>query len=385
MGVGVIGAGNISEQYLGNLTRFPDLDVRFVADLDPLRAEAQAARFGVPRAGTVDALLDDDGVELVVNLTVPAAHVDVGLRVLESGRHVFAEKPLALDLADGRRLLRRAGALGLRVGSAPDSFLGGGLQAAQRLVDDGAIGTPLTAIVLFQGTGPESWHPNPEFLFAPGAGPLFDMGPYSLTALVQLLGPVARVSAASSRSRPTRTIGSGPRAGTEFPVLVPTYHAALLEFRDGGIAQAVFSFQSPRRVPTVLEVAGTSGAIALPDPNSFHGTTMLWRVDADDPNAPVEVRVEASGDTRGIGVVELARAIRAGVPARASGELALHVLEVMSAVRDAASGGAPVRLSSEVERASALPAGWDPRAATLADPNAGPPTDPHGAETRVPA
>ncbi|WP_127794753.1 Gfo/Idh/MocA family protein [Agromyces sp. LHK192] len=361
VGVGVVGAGVISDQYLGNLTRFADLEVRFVADLDRDRAAAQASRFGVAASGSLDELLTDDGVELVVNLTVPSAHVEVGLLALEAGKHVFAEKPLALDPADGRRLLARADELALRVGSAPDTFLGPGLQAVQRLVDDGEIGTPLTAIAQFQGTGPEAWHPNPEFLFAPGAGPLFDMGPYYLTALVQVLGPVARVSAASSTSSAVRTIGSGPRAGTVFPVRVPTFHAALLEFRDGAVAQAAFSFQSPRRVQPVLEVSGTSGAIAMPDPNGFHGSAVLWRGTAE----PVEFAAPPTTDTRGIGVVEFARALRAGATPRASGELAFHVLEVLAAISEAARGGAPVEITSAPQRPLALPDGWDPAEATL--------------------
>ncbi|PZF82569.1 Gfo/Idh/MocA family protein [Jiangella anatolica] len=362
VGVGVVGAGNISEQYLGNLTRFPDLDVRFVADLDPVRARAQAGRFGVPGAGSLDELLADPAIEIVVNLTVPAAHVEVGLRVLESGRHLFGEKPFALDLVAGRRLLDRAKDLGLRAASAPDTFLGPGLQTSQRLVDDGAIGRPLTALAQFQASGPESWHPNPEFFFAPGAGPLFDMGPYYLTALVQLMGPVSRVSAAASTSRPTRVIGSGPRAGVEFPVRVPTYHAALLEFRDGGVGQVAFSFQAPRWHPPVVEVAGTAGAIALPDPNGFAGTTLLW---TDDPRTPAEVEPGIAEHTRGIGVVELARAIRAGVPERASGDLGFHVLEVMAGIASAAASHGPVAIVSTVEPAPVLSPGWDPGAATL--------------------
>lgn len=365
VGVGVIGAGNISDQYLANLTRFPDLDVRFVADLDAERARAQAERHGVPGAGAVDDLLGDDGVELVVNLTIPAAHVEVGLRVLESGRHVFAEKPLALDLADGRRLLDRADALGLRVGSAPDTFLGPGPQAARRLVDDGAIGTPVTALALFQVGGPEAWHPNPEFLYAPGAGPLFDMGPYYLTALVNLLGPIGRVTAASSTSHPTRVIGSGPRAGESFPVLVPTYHAALLEFRGGAVGQAVFSFQSRRHHPPSIEVAGTEGSMAVPNPNGFDGATLVW---TDDPETPREVRVPPTGSLRGIGALEFARALRAGEPARASGRLAEHVLEAMEAITVSAAAGRPVDLVTTADRPPLLADGWDPFAATSAEP-----------------
>ncbi|MCP2323129.1 putative dehydrogenase [Hamadaea flava] len=362
VGVGVIGAGVISEQYLRNLTRFPDLDVRFVADLDVDRAHAQAARHGVARSGSVGELLHDPAIELVVNLTVPAAHVEIGLQVLESGRHLFAEKPFALDLAGGSRLLAAAQRRGLRTASAPDTVLGAGLQTAARIVADGTIGQPVTANAQFLAVGPESWHPNPEFLFAPGAGPLFDMGPYYLTTLVQLMGPVMRVSAAASTARTTRTIGSGPRKGVEFPVLVPTYHAALLEFRDGGIGQVVFSFQAARSNRPTLEITGTQGTITLPDPNSFTGTTSLW---TDDPNTPTEIDAGPAEHTRGIGVLELARAIRAGVPERASGDLAYHVLDIMVAIASSAASRLPVDVTSSVEPAPPLPVGWDPTESTL--------------------
>ena len=226
VGVGVIGAGVISSQYLRNLTAFPDLDVLFVADLDEARAHDQAAAFGVPGSGSVGELLAHDGIEIVVNLTIPRAHVDVALRALACGKHVWNEKPIALDRKSGRELLEAARGAGLRVGTAPDTFLGPGIQTARRLVESGAIGTPLTALTLLQGPGPESWHPNPDFLFQDGAGPLFDLGPYYLTALVQVLGPVAQVSAVSSKARAVRTVGSGPRAGQQFDVTVPTHVAA---------------------------------------------------------------------------------------------------------------------------------------------------------------
>lgn len=362
VGVGVVGAGVISEQYLRNLTRFPDLDVRFVADLDLGRAQAQAARHAVARSGSVDELLDDPEIEIVVNLTVPAAHVEVGMRVLDSGRHLFAEKPFALDLAGGRQLLAQARRRGRRAACAPDTILGAGLQTAARIVADGTIGRPVTANAQFLAVGPESWHPNPEFLFAPGGGPLFDMGPYYLTTLVQLMGPVTRVSAAASTARATRVIGSGPRMGVEFPVLVPTYHAALLEFRDGGIGQVVFSFQAARSNPPTLEVTGTHGGITLPDPNKFAGTTSLW---THDPNTPTEIDSGPAEHTRGIGVVELARAIRAGVPERTSGDLAYHILDVMVAIASSATSHLPVDVTSSVEPAPPLPPDWDPTEATL--------------------
>ena len=363
VGVGVVGAGVISTQYLRNLTSLPDLDVRFVADLDEARAGEQAAAFGVAGSGPVEELLADDAIEVVVNLTVPTAHVDVALRAVAAGKHVWNEKPIALDRKSGRELLEAGQAAGLRVASAPDTFLGPGLQAARRLVDSGAIGAPLTALTLMQSPGPESWHPNPDFLFQDGAGPLFDIGPYYLTALVQLLGPIAGVTAVSSRARPVRTIGSGPRAGQRFDVTVPTHVSAIYRFEGGQSAQSVFSFDSALK-RRLVEVTGVDGTLVVPDPNTFTGEVAIHRAGGADGEPETVPSVDA-GTTRGTGVVELARAIRAGRPERASGELGFHVLDVMIATIEAAERGAPVDVASTVQLAPALPEDWDPRERTL--------------------
>jgi predicted dehydrogenase len=361
VGVGLIGAGVISDTYLENLTRFPDVRVHGVADLDTERAAAQAARFGVEWSGPVAGLLADPRVEVVVNLTVPAAHVDVGLAALDAGKHVWAEKPLGLDRQSARKLLDAAGERGLRVASAPDTVLGAAFQTARRAVGAGRIGEPRTALAQFLSPGPERWHPAPEFLYRFGGGPLLDMGPYYLTGLVLLFGPVERVTATGSRARQTRVIGSGPRAGTEFGVEVPTTVSALIEFAGGGSAQLVLSFDSalPR---TGIEVAGTLGTGVLPDPNRFDGATVLYLPDRDEP---VEVPARGHPARRGTGVLELARAIRAGVPERAPGELAYHVLDVLLAVEESISGRRTVPVASTVEVPPALPVDWDPYARTL--------------------
>ncbi|MFC1413207.1 Gfo/Idh/MocA family protein [Streptacidiphilus sp. N1-12] len=359
--IGVIGAGVISDTYLQNLSSFPDVRVEMVADLDLARAAAKAAEHGVARSGTVAELLDDPGIELVVNLTVPAAHVEVGLAALEAGKHVWTEKPLALDRSAARKLLDRARDLGLRVASAPDTVLGAGLQTARRALEQGRIGEPRTALALFQSPGPESWHPAPEFLFQEGGGPLLDMGPYYLTTLVLSLGPVRRVTATGGRARDTRVIGSGPRAGTEFAVTVDTTVTALLEFAGGGSAQLVLTFDSalPR---TGFEVAGTLGTAVLPDPNRFDGSVLLHLLGQQEP---VELLPEGHAASRGTGVLELARAIRAGVPERASGELAYHVLDTMQAIEESIAAGGPVSVQSTVEVPAVLPTDWDPLARTL--------------------
>lgn len=360
VGVGVIGAGNISSQYLDGLCTFADLDVRFIADIDEERARQQAEKYGVAGFGSVDSLLADDEIEIVVNLTVPAAHVEVALRVLAAGKNVWTEKPFALDRESGRRLLEAAEAAGLRVATAPDTFLGAGIQSACRLLNEGGIGRPLSALVLLQSPGAEAWHPNPDFLYQAGAGPLFDVGPYYLTALVQFFGPASRVSALSGRAHESRVIGSGPRAGESFAVTVDTQVAALIEFESGQTAQALFSVDS-KLSRTQFEITGVDGTLVVPDPNGFGGDLLVW---ADDPE-PRTVLSVGSTTTRGTGVVELARALRAGVPERASGEQAFHVLDIMVSVLESAQSGLPVKILSTMTAAPPLPEGWDARARTL--------------------
>ena len=361
VGVGVIGAGVISGEYLDNLTTFPDLDVLFVADIDLARAKAQAEKYAIAGSGTVEELLRHPEIEIVVNLTIPAAHVEVALRALAAGKNVWTEKPFALDRESGKTLLAAAAKLGLRVATAPDTFLGAGLQTALRLIREGAIGTPLTALALMQSPGPDSWHPSPEFLFQEGGGPLFDIGPYYLTTLVQTFGPVQRVTGAASTSRPVRVIGSGPRAGTEFDVTVPSHHSALIEFESGASAQAIFSFESHRRRAGIVEVSGTTGTIAFPDPNNFDGESVVFDGTDDGRKVPAV----GSKSTRGTGVAELAQAIRAGRPERASGSQAYHVLDIMVSITESASRGETVTVESSFEKAAAVPAGWDPTVATL--------------------
>lgn len=360
-GVGLVGAGNISDQYLANLTRYPDVEVRFVADLDLARAAAQAQRYGVPASGTVEELLAREDVDVVVNLTVPAVHAEVGHRVLAAGKHVWSEKPLALDAGTAAALLADAAARGLRVACAPDTVLGAGVQTALRAIARGDIGEPLTATTMFHVPGPEAWHPSPDFLFARGAGPLFDMGPYYVTTLVHALGSATRVQAVASTSRTTRTIGSGPRAGETFAVEVPTHHAALIEFEQGRSAQSTFSFQHALPRAGFVEVNGTEGTIVLPDPNGFGGDSALWRYGSEEP-ATIPAQGPELG--RGAGVVDLVRSIRDGGTERASGAVAAHVLDILLAVRDAADTATAVTIGSSVPPVDPLPEGWDPGVAT---------------------
>ncbi|WP_370938455.1 Gfo/Idh/MocA family protein [Amycolatopsis sp. cg13] len=360
VGVGIVGAGFISDTYLENLTAFPDLRVVAVADLDVERASAQAAKYGVPHGGSVAELLASPEVEIVVNLTVPAVHVEVSLAAVEEGKHVWTEKPIGLDRQSVRQLLDRAAEKGVRVAGAPDTVLGAGQQTAFRALEAGRIGVPFTALALFQTPGPESWHPAPEFLYQVGGGPLLDIGPYYLTQLVQVFGSVRKVTGIGGRGRETRVIGAGPRAGTEFPVAVPTSVSALVEFARGGSAQVVLSFDSALRRTGVVEVTGSLGTAVLPDPNRFDGSTVVHAGGESE-----ELGAVGHSASRGTGVLDLARSVRAGVPERASGELAYHVLDVMVAVEESMSRGVGVEVASRVEVASPLPVEWDPYVRTL--------------------
>jgi len=362
VGVAIVGAGVISREYLGNLTGFPDVRVLGVADQDVPRAQEAARQYGVAVAGDVGAILDLPDVEIVVNLTTPAAHAEVALAALRAGKHVYGEKPLTLDPVAGRELLAEAAQRGLLVGNAPDTFLGPGLQAARRAVDSGLIGAPVAVTMAMRAGGPEAWHPDPEFLYQPGAGPLFDLGPYYLTALVALFGPVRRVAGSARQARSRRTIGSGPRAGTSFAVEVPTHVTALLDLAAGPAASATFSFDSTVR-RRMFEVTGAEGTLAVPDPNTFGGPLLVVTAAGDGQPRDLPVGPVVAG--RGLGVLDLARAVRSGVPHRASGALALHVLESMAAIIESARRGEFVEVTSSPTLPEALPTDWDPRAATL--------------------
>jgi predicted dehydrogenase len=362
VGVAVVGCGTISHEYLRNLTTFPDLKVVGCADIDVPRAREVAERYGVPVAGTVDEVINHPDVELVVNLTIPAVHVEVAEQALAAGRHVYSEKPLAMDRESGTKLLADAAAAGLRVGNAPDTFLGAGLQSAYRLIEAGAIGTPLTALTLMQSPGPESWHPSPEFLFQRGAGPLFDIGPYYLTALVTAFGPAERVAAVGRRSRDRRVIGSGPKAGTEFEVEVPTHVSTLVDFTAGQAGSMMFSFDSPLSRHGFVEITGTEATLAVPDPNNFTGELRLRRAgDADWVAEPA--RGASTG--RGLGVLDMAQAIRQGRPHRASGELGLHVVDLMVSIAESAERGAFVPVESSCPTPEPLSEDWDPLAPSV--------------------
>ena len=362
VGVGIIGAGTISAEYLTHLTSFPDVQVHIVGDLFPEAAAARAAEFGVPASGTAEDVLSHPEVEIVVNLTIPTAHAEVSQAIVAAGKHVWTEKPITTSPADAKTLLAAADAAGVRVGGAPDTVLGAGIQTALRALRDGTIGAPASALTLFQSPGPESWHPNPAFLFQEGAGPLYDIAPYYATTLVLALGPVVSVSAVGSTAREQRTIGSGPKAGEVFDVTVPTQVAALLRFASGQNATVLLSFDSPHSRTGFVEVYGTEATLAFPDPNVFDGDSSVTAYRGD---SATEVPATGATTGRGLGVLEMARAIRAGVPHRAQGEIAAHVLDVMVGIETAMAENRIVEIDSTFAEVEPMPADFDPYAATL--------------------
>jgi predicted dehydrogenase len=326
--VGLIGAGNISDEYLTSLSSYPDIEVIGVADLDLSRAESQAAKYGVPFAGRVEDLLATEELELVVNLTIPVAHAEVSLAAIAAGKHVWTEKPITVDRASAEKLLQAATEKNVSVGGAPDTILGDGIQTSHRLLDGGRIGEAHTLLTLMQGPGPDAWHPRPQFLFARGAGPLFDIGPYYVATMAMMLGPIDSVQALGHTSRSTRTVQAGPDAGATFPVEVPTHVSVLTTFASGVAGTSIYSFESPVSRQK-FEISGTEGTLRVPV-SGFDGPSEIMPVTGDKPDW---VRVERAGESRarGVGVLEMARALRAGQAPRAGGALAYHVLDAMLA------------------------------------------------------
>jgi predicted dehydrogenase len=355
---GIVGVGKISEQYFAELPKLPGIRLLAVADLDQRRAAEVATEHGV-EAQSVEDIIADPRIDAILNLTVPAAHVEIGMRALRSGKHVYGEKPLALSPEEAAPLLELASQRGLRVGSAPDTVLGTGIQTARALLDGGEIGTPIGAAAFWSAPGHEAWHPAPLFYYQPGAGPLFDMGPYYLTALVTLLGPVLRVSAVTGRSARERTVATGPLAGQSIPVDVDTHISAVLEHAGGASSSVTMSFEIwATRIPGI-EVFGTLGTIAVPDPNRFSdpvqvrtSTTSEWTT-----VAPLAGYTDAG---RGFGLADMARAIETDRPHRASGELAFHVLEIMHAILRAGHEHSVIGIASTIERPAPVPRGAAP-------------------------
>ncbi len=358
MPVGVIGAGNVSHIYLATAARFPVLDVVACADLDLDKARAVAEKFGVPRACSVEELLSDPDIELAANLTVPTAHGTVGMAVVEAGKALYNEKPLTTTREEAQLLLRAAQGRGVRVGGAPDTFLGASIQACREAIDGGGIGEPIGATAVTVRAGPESWHPNPGFFYQPGAGPLFDLGPYYITCLVTLLGPVASVSGSARITFNERPIKVGPMKGASIPVETPTYVTATLEFATGLIATLITTFDVVVSDLPHVEIYGSEGTVNLVDPTIFGGRVRVSRGrDEGWSEVPLRHRFTRIED-RGIGLAEMVYAMRAGRPHRASAELAYHVLDVMSGIYESAQSGRRVAIASRCDRPAPIAPDW---------------------------
>lgn len=368
IGVGIVGLGVISEQYLATLLSAPIVRIVAVADLDAERARSAAERIPGCRALTTGELVAAADVDVVLNLTIPAAHADVALAAISQGKAVYGEKPLAATFAEAAEVMDAANAAGVRIGAAPDTVLGTGLQTARAAIDHGLIGRPTSAAATWVSAGHEAWHPHPDFYYREGGGPLLDMGPYYVTALVQLLGPVEAVSGAASRSRDERVIGSGPRSGESIRVDVDTHLTGILHHASGAISTVTMSFDGVRSTASPIEVHGVEGSLDVPDPNLFDGEVRLhpregeWRV--------LEPSAGYADSGRGIGLIDFSTG-----EGRADGAMALHVLEIMSALSASARSGVREIVSTTVHVPSLVPltSARDWRAGRTAVPGAGRP------------
>lgn len=354
--VGIIGCGKISGAYLSKCKLFEILDVVACADIDIGRAKERAKEFNVPKACSVEELLCDSEIEIIVNLTIPQAHAEVNLKTLESGKHVYVEKPFATGREEAKEVLEKAREKNLLIGCAPDTFLGGSLQTCRKIIDDGKIGKPIAAVAFMACHGHESWHPDPEFYYKPGGGPLLDMGPYYLTALVNLIGPIEKVSGFSRIFSPERTITSKPKYGTSIKVEIPTHIAGTIDFSSGAIGTIIMSFDVWRHNLPSIEIYGTEGSLCVPDPNAFGGSVKLFKAGNEDW-VDVPLCYGYSENVRGIGVADMAYAIQYNRPHRANGNMAYHVLDVMLAIEESSALGKNYKVESSCEKPKALPIG----------------------------
>jgi len=354
--VGVIGCGNISSIYLSSPQTFEILEIVACADLIMEKAYAQAEKHNIPHPCSNEELLSDPEIDIVINITTPQSHYEVSMEVLEAGKCVHNEKPVTLTREQGKEILALAKKKGLRVGGAPDTFMGGGIQTCRKLIDDGWIGEPIAATAFMLCHGHESWHPSPVFYYELGGGPMMDMGPYYLTTLVNLMGPVKRVSGEARITFPERRITSKPLYGTTIEVETPTHISSTLQFASGAIGNIITSFDAWAHQLPRIEIYGTEGTLSVPDPNTFGGPVRIKRA-ADDEWRDVPIPFGYTQNSRGLGAADMAYALRSGRKHRASGELAYHVLDIMHATLDAAREGKYIELESTCERPAPLPLG----------------------------
>ncbi len=352
--IGIVGLGVISRQYLDTLAGIPSVRITAVADLDRARAEALAAELPDARAVGVDELLASADVDTVLNLTIPAAHAEIALAAIANGKQVYGEKPLAATFAQAREMVGAADAAGVRLGCAPDTVLGTGTQTARAAIDAGLIGRPFAASAVMITPGHERWHPNPDFYYREGGGPLLDMGPYYVAALIHLLGPVRSVIGAAGRPRAERVIATGPRAGERIPVEVDTHVTGILEHEGGALSTLTTSFDGTATTAAPIEVHGERGTLAVPDPNRFDGDVRLAALDGEPGWQRLEPSAGYADSGRGVGLLDFVRT-EPGRRARAGADVALHSLEIMTALLDSAASGRRVELTTSVERPAPLP------------------------------
>ncbi|MBD1379609.1 Gfo/Idh/MocA family protein [Metabacillus arenae] len=353
---GIVGCGNISEIYFENAKKFDVLDIVACSDLNSNRAIEKSNRHGIPKACSTEELITDPDIDLIINLTIPAVHAEVARQALEAGKHIYGEKPLAVKTEEGMEILRLAKEKGLLVGNAPDTFLGAGMQLSRKLIDEGWIGKPVSATAFMMNHGHENWHPDPEFYYQEGGGPMFDMGPYYLTALISLIGPVKRVTGSTSMSFLERMITSEPKYGEKIMVKTPTQINGVLDFENGAVASIITSFDTWHHQLPYIEIYGTEGSIAAPDPNTFGGPVYIRRKDQQSWSE-IPLTHGFAENSRGLGVAEMAHAILHNQTPRANGDLSFHVLEIMHGFHESSEKGQHYQLTSTCSQPRPMPVG----------------------------
>lgn len=355
--VGVIGCGAISGAYLGMAKNFPIVEMAACADLDSAKAKAAAEKFGIPKVASVEEVIKDPSIDVILNLTVPKAHVPVAMAALDAGKHTYAEKPLGINREEARKMMECAAKKKLLIGCAPDTFMGAGVQTARKLIEDGAIGTPVAFTSFMLCPGHESWHPSPEFYYEVGGGPMFDMGPYYLTALLNILGPVKRLTGTATIAIPERTITSQPKNGKKVKVETPDHIVGTMEFENGcaGVIATSFATRfSPFEGKQPITIFGTQGTLKVPDPNTFDGAVFIRKIgDADYTEVP---HTFVKGYGRSVGLADMAYAIRSGRKMRADGQQAMAVLDLMQGFLDSSDTGKAFTPTVTYDKPKLMPA-----------------------------
>lgn len=353
--IGILGLGAISGIYLKNLTElFQEVEVEGIYDLIPEKMETAKKEYGISKTySSMEELLEDPAIEIVLNLTRPFEHYDTTKAALLAGKHVYSEKPLAATYEEGKELARLAREKGLLLGGAPDTFLGAGIQTCRKLIDDGFIGRPIGGCARMICHGHESWHPAPEFYYQYGGGPMMDMGPYYLTALVNLLGRVQGLTGITTKSFETRTITSKPHYGQKVQVEVPTHVNGILQFEEGAVVTITTTFDVYYDNSACLEIYGTKGTIKVPDPNGFGGPVLLLRPE-EGVFREIPLIFDYKENSRGLGVADMAKALRTDRGSRADVRQTLHVLEIMTAFEKSSKEGKLIMLESPYQREKAM-------------------------------